>query len=232
VRRGYTLALAGVEAALADGTLLRGEVLARWRQFVDEGGIRAAVRTRAVGLAQRIRGAFGAAEPPVGRLLAALEAALVTLLVEALTETDDLIRAAWSADPAGAALLTRAPRHGTQGRVAAGAARTDRVRGLVREWLSGIREAADTESIALLVVLRVLAGELPLDPREQTRVRGVLGQLAVRTLVETSLADLLARVDAVLNADAAAFTTLLADADDAAATAERLRSAVSTGATE
>ena len=144
----------------------------------------------------------------------------------------DLIRAAWSADPAGAALLTRAPRHGTQGRVAAGAARTDRVRGLVREWLSGIREAADTESVALLVVLRVLAGELPLDPREQTRVRGVLGQLAVRTLVETSLADLLARVDAVLNADAAAFTTLLADADDAAATAERLRSAVSTGATE
>ena len=50
--------------------------------------------------------------------------------------------------------------------------------------------------------------------------------------VEEPGRDLLARVDAVLNADAAAFTTLLTDADDAAATAERLRAAVSTGATE
>src|SRR5207247_2092064 len=110
--------------------------------------------------AQRIRAAFDAPEPPVRRLLAALEAALVTLVAEVLTEADDQARAAWTADPAGAALLTRAPRHGTHGRVAAGAVRTDRVRALVRDWLSGIREAAASEPVALLVVLRVLAGEL------------------------------------------------------------------------
>src|SRR6266568_2111811 len=235
VRRGYAAALSTVDGALADGTVLRGETLARWRQFVDEGGVRAAVQAQEGGLVQRIRARFGSSEPASGKLLAALEAAAVTLIVEAVAEADEQVRTAWSADPAGAALLT-ASHDGTHalvaptGRVAAGEARVDRVRALVRDWRSGVRETASGDRIALLVELRVLAGELPLEPREQTRVRGVLGQGAVPTLVEDSRADLLARVRTILDADAAAFTTLLADADDAATTtAERLRTAVSTG---
>src|SRR6266568_3543438 len=235
VRRGYAAALSTVDGALADGTVLRGETLARWRQFVDEGGVRAAVQAQEGGLVQRIRARFGSGEPASGKLLAALEAAAVTLIVEAVAEADEQVRTAWSADPAGAALLT-ASHGGTHalvaptGRVAAGEARVDQVRALVRDWRSGVRETASGDQIALLIELRVLAGELPLEPREQTRVRGVLGQGAVPTLVEDSRADLLARVRTILDADAAAFTTLLADADDAATTtAERLRTAVSTG---
>ena len=227
----YGTALSTVERALADGTLLRGEVLVRWRQFVDEGGLRAALRGQG-GFGQRIRATFGRPEPGSGRLLAALGAALVTLVVETLADADDRVRTAWSADPAGAGLLTGGAHTLAPGRVAVGAVRTDQVRALLRDWLAGVREAAGEEPVALLAVLRILAGELPLEPREQARVRGVLGQPAVGTLVETHQADLLARIGAVLDADAAAFTALLADADGAAAAAQRLRAAVSTGETE
>ncbi len=225
VRREYAAALAMVEGALEDGTLLRGEALLRWRAFVDRGGLRAVLGGA---LGQRIRAAFGATDPPTGRLLAALEAGLVTLVVEAVAAADDRVRTAWSADPAGAALL------GSSGgtRVAAGEARLDRVRALVRDWLSKVRNDAATESVALLVVLQVLAGDPPLEPREQTRVHGVLGQLAVRTVVESRRTELLDRVRQILDADAAVFTALLADADAAAGTAQRLRAAVSTGASE
>src|SRR5439155_652008 len=193
--------------ALADGTLLRGEVLVRWRQFVDEGGLRAALRGQG-GFGQRIRATFGRPEPGSGRLLAALGAALVTLVVETLADADDRVRTAWSADPAGAGLLTGGAHTLAPGRVAVGAVRTDQVRALLRDWLAGVREAAGEEPVALLAVLRILAGELPLEPREEARVRGVLGQPAVGTLVETHQADLLARIGAVLDADAAAFTAL------------------------
>jgi hypothetical protein len=211
VRGTYAAALSTVEHALADGTLLRGDALVRWRQFVEAGGLGTG------GLAHRIRAVLGNPDPPAGRLLAALEAALVTLVVEVAAEADDRIRTAWSADPAGAALLAGAD---IPGRVAAGRTRTDRVLALVRDWLDGVRQAAGAERVALLVVLRVLGvDEAP-------------GRPDTGTLVHRSRADLLARIAVVLDAGAATFTTLLADAGDAAATAQRLRAAVRTGAAE
>src|SRR5205814_10211816 len=69
VREGYAAALATVETTLADGALLRGEVLGRWREFVDGGGLAAALRGR------RRFGRAPAEEPTAGKLLAALTAA-------------------------------------------------------------------------------------------------------------------------------------------------------------
>ena len=229
VRDEYAAALATVESALADGALLRGEVLGRWREFVAGGELREALRVQA----GRRRFGFGSkgpvGEPPGGKLLAALSAALATLVVEVGAQARDRVRAAWSAHPAGAALLT-----GTRpaSHAAAEPDRGETARVLVREWESAVEDGAGNPVAALLAVLRVLGGDPPLDARERTQLRGVLGQLAIRTLAENSRDDLLARIRGLLDADAAVFTALLADADDAGTTAERLRAALSSGVTE
>jgi len=221
VRQGYAAALATVQATLADGALLRGEVLGRWREFVDSGELAAVLQGR------RRFGRAATGEPGGGRLLAALTAALATLIIEVRAQAADRVRAAWAGTPAGAELLARkAPSHAVAEDVA------DRIRVLVREWEAGVVAGADGTGMALLAVLRVLGGEPPLDARDRARLRGVLGQLAIRTLAESSRDDLLARIGTVLDADAAAFTAQLADADGIAATAERLRAALTSGEAE
>jgi hypothetical protein len=236
VRDGYAAARATVESTLTDGALLRGEVLGRWREFVDGGELHEALRAQS----GRRRFGFGskapAGEPPGGKLLAALSAALATLVVEVGAQARDRVRAAWSAHPAGAALLAGTRRDGSHAAAEPGLdetveARTDRTRVLVREWEATVLDGADTRAAALLAILRVLGGDPPLDARERTRLRGVLGQRAIRTLAENSRDGLLARVGDLLDADAALFTALLADADDAGATAERLRAALTSGET-
>jgi hypothetical protein len=237
VRDEYAAAQTTVESALADGALLRGEVLGRWREFVDGGELHEALRVQSGRRRFRFGSKAPAGEPPGGKLLAALSAALATLIVEVGAQARDRVRAAWSAHPAGAALLAGTRRPGSHAAAEPGldesaGARTDRIRVLVREWEAGVVDGAGTPVAALLAVLRVLGGDPPLDARERTQLRGVLGQLAIRTLAENSRDDLLARIRGVLDADAAIFTALLADADDAGTTAERLRAALSSGATE
>src|SRR6266545_3547914 len=238
VRRTYGTALAVVEDSLASGTLLRGQALIPWHRFVDEGGLHAALKAAGGRIGRRARSVFAGADAPGSRLLAALSAALVTLITEAVAEAGEEVRAAWSADPAGAALLAEAQHGGshaapaTPNVVQTAQARADRVRALVRDWRVGVADAAGDETLTLLVVLRVLAGELPLEPREEVRIRGILGQQSVRTLVDNARTDLQERVRQILDAEAATFTALLAGTDDAGPAAQRLRAAVSPGAPE
>jgi hypothetical protein len=220
VREGYAAALATVETTLADGALLRGEVLGRWREFVDSGEFAAVLRGR------RRFGRGAAGEPGGGRLLAALTAALATLIIEVRAQATDRVRAAWASTPAGVALLAE------ERTEESAEVRADRTRVLVREWETGVVAGADGTGMALLAVLRVLGGEPPLDARDRSRLRGVLGQRAVRTLADNSRDDLLARTRAVLDADAATFTAQLAAADGIEATAERLRAALTSGEAE
>jgi hypothetical protein len=225
VREEYAAALATVENTLADGALLRGEVLGRWREFVDDGELAVVLRGR------RRFGRAPAGETSGGKLLAALTAALATLIIEVRAQAADRVRAAWSGHPAGAALLARKPASHAVDEESA-EVRADRTRVLVREWEAGVVADADGTGTALLAVLRVLGGDPPLDARDRTRLRGALGQRAIRTLAESSRDDLLARIRAVLDADAALFTAQLAAADGTEAIAERLRAALSAGEAE
>ena len=51
VNRSYDQAVAAVSEASADGTLLRGEVLARWQEFVGTGELLKSLETRVGGCA-------------------------------------------------------------------------------------------------------------------------------------------------------------------------------------
>ncbi|OLB79655.1 MAG: hypothetical protein AUI14_09695 [Actinobacteria bacterium 13_2_20CM_2_71_6] len=220
VDSGYRAALSTVEASLADGRLLRGEVLVRWREFADGGELRDALKARGHGLGRRVRAAVSGKAPPGGKLLAALSAALVTLIIEAAAVAGDRVRAGWATQPAGGPLLAD-----PGSRIEPADTRTDRARALVREWESAVRqlssEGTAQEATALLVVLGVLGGDIT-----------ATGRRALRTLIETSRTDLLHRIGDLFDADAARFTALLTDAEATAGTADRLREALAMGRPE
>jgi hypothetical protein len=94
-----------VAEVTADGSMLRGEVLARWQEFV---GASEVFRSLESGMA-RIRDRVGRAmrgEPAAPQQAAeALESGLARVLLEELASAHEQADAAWREDPAGAALL-------------------------------------------------------------------------------------------------------------------------------
>jgi len=226
----YGTALSTVDTALAGGTLLRGEILVRWREFVAGGEFHEAVAARA-GRRKRIGAAVTGKAPPGGKLQGALAGGLVTLIAEAAAGAADRTWASWAADPAGAALLTGVQRPGR---------RTERSRALVRDWRERVLELAGGDTgrripyavhvTGLLIMLGVLGGELPEEAAEPGAAQ-VLNDSALRTLIEHGREDLLARVRDLLAADAARFTGRLAAVDATTGRAARLRAALSAGAT-
>ena len=101
VAGAYRAALAGIETSTSDGSLLSGEVLARWQDFAGTGDLLRALQTRrAVGKQRRRRSPARAQT-----LRAAVRTALVSLLISAAHRAaeDSVFR--WRERPAGAALL-------------------------------------------------------------------------------------------------------------------------------
>jgi energy-coupling factor transporter ATP-binding protein EcfA2 len=212
VRSAYADAAAHVRAATSDGALLRGEVLARWQDFVGTGDL------------------FRSVEQGVGRLRDSLTGFFrgrPAVAPDAADEAAGRAHAAWRADPAGAALLgglelSRASR-GLRDEV-------DRqvrgwqadVLGLVREQGAGRRGTARYLSFgvnALGVSLMVLAfastGGLTgvevgiaggTAVLAQKLLEAVFGDDAVRRLTVEARERLDVRVVSLLDGEAARFT--------------------------
>lgn len=108
----YLRALAALGHASADGSLLRGAVAARWRDFLLAGDLVSAPSRKPVpapvvtrtGLRARRR------HPPerVAALAAAVRSALTSLLVLVADDAAEQVMLRWQDDPAGAALLATA----------------------------------------------------------------------------------------------------------------------------
>ena len=103
VAGAYRAALAGIETSTADGSLLSGEVLARWQDFAGTGDLLRALQTRrAVGKQRRRRSPARAQT-----LRAAVRTALVSLLISAAHRAAENSVSRWRELPAGAALLNQ-----------------------------------------------------------------------------------------------------------------------------
>ncbi|HUL26217.1 MAG TPA: GTPase [Streptosporangiaceae bacterium] len=101
VTGAYREALAGIETAAADGSLLRGEVLARWQDFAGTGELLRSLQTRrAVGRPRRHRSP-GRAQT----LRSAVRKALESLLIAAADRAAEESVSRWRDHPAGAGLL-------------------------------------------------------------------------------------------------------------------------------
>ena len=101
VAAAYRVALTEIETSTTDGSLMRGEVLARWQDFAGSGELlRALQARRAVGRQRRRRGPARAQT-----LRAAVRTALESLLISVADRAAEDSVSRWRDLPAGAALL-------------------------------------------------------------------------------------------------------------------------------
>jgi hypothetical protein len=245
VHAAYRDALATVEDATGDGSLLRGEVLARWQEFVGTGELMRALQDQLGRLRDKVQAAVTGRPGTGGDLRSALSSGLTSLIHGALADAGDRSVAAWRGQPAGRELLPSVKPAGD------GKAPAEE---LVRDWQRGVlalvraegankrraaRVAAYTvNATGLLVMIAVFASTafIPTGAEiavgagttaaGQALLSAVFGDQAMRELAERSREDLITRVGALLDSDAARFSSVLDRATLPGATPGRLRELV------
>jgi hypothetical protein len=253
VRTAYAAALDEVDDGMRDGALLRGEVLARWQEFVGTGELLRALQDRVGRWRDQLTAAFFGRPPPGGDLTVALESGVALLVHSAAERAAEAAASAWRAGAAGSGLLQAADTR--LDRVSPGF-RDDAER-TVRDWQGAVldlvrSEGADRRTTArvaaygvnatgLLVMIAVFASTSVLAPPIEVAVAGgttvlsqkvleaVFGDQAVRALADRARADLLDRVAALLDREEDRFARLLheyATGPDAAVALERAAGAV------
>jgi hypothetical protein len=237
VEAAYTGARQEVDEAVRSGSLLRGEVLARWHDVVGTGDMMRAMETRIGWLRDRVRSLVTGGPRPDAELRAAVQSSVDGLVHTAADRAAERAAGAWRQRPAGRALIDehlKVP--GTLRLDAASSGLVDATREEVRAWQGFVfdlvsAEGADKRTTArlaslgvngvgLAVMLAVFIQTAGLTGAEvvvaggtsavgQKVLEAVFGDQAVRTLANRAREDLLARVDRLLDAEAARFAELL-----------------------
>ncbi|WP_244870798.1 GTPase domain-containing protein [Catellatospora sp. IY07-71] len=228
----YREAELAVDHGVRDGTLFRGEVLARWQELVGTGEFMRNLQARVGRLRDRIVGAFTGKPKQADEVIVALESHLVTFVHGAAADAAENAAAAWRAHPAGGGLLAA---HPALARVAPDLdARADR---MVRDWQRGVLELVRDESagrlfaakfsayavnalgLCLMVVVFAATAFIPTGAEiavgagatvaAQKVLEAIFGDDAVRRLAGQARQDFLTRVHQLLTAEAARFHEVL-----------------------
>ena len=244
----YAEALREVESALRSGSLLRGEVLARWHEVVGTGDVMRALETRVGWLRDRLKSIVTGSPAADAELKVAVEHRIEAVVRTAAERAAERTARAWRERVPGRALLledTGLERATNE----LAAAAEDEVRawqGVVFELVSD--EGASKRSTArlaslgvngagLTVMLAVFAHTGGLTGGEvivaggtsavgQKVLEAIFGDQAVRTLASRAREDLLERVDRLLRTEANRFHALLDEAVPEADSFARLHGAV------
>ncbi|MEV6158721.1 GTPase domain-containing protein [Nonomuraea sp. NPDC052129] len=251
VSGAYAGGLADFDEGMRDGSLLRGEVLARWQDFIGTGDLMRSLESRVGWLRDRIAGFF-TGRAPAASLRDALESGVETLIRGAADGAAERSLEGWSAAPGGPGIIARvgavdAARLGRTspdlGKRASAAVRgwQDYVLDLVRHEGAEKRTTARIASFGvngagLLLMLAVFASTGGLTGIEvgiaggtsvlsQKLLEAVFGDQAVRTLTVQARDDLRERVRVLLEEEAGRFTALLSEVEPPAGAADTLREA-------
>ncbi|MCF3140983.1 dynamin family protein [Paenarthrobacter sp. AR 02] len=135
----YELALSRILAATKDGALLRGEVLARWQDFVGTGEFFRTLEQN-IGRMRDRMGAFFRGEPaPAVKVETAIETGLQAVILDEAANAAENVDRRWRSDPAGRQLLGPDDLSGTsEGFDARSAA-------AIRAWQEGLMEMIRTQ---------------------------------------------------------------------------------------
>ncbi|WP_406073994.1 ABC transporter [Micromonospora sp. NBC_01638] len=246
VRTAYRGAERTVEQGLQDGRLLRGEVLARWQEFVGTGEFFRTLEARIGRLRDRVVAAVTGRPAPAVELRNAIESQLVTLLRGVAAEAAESAYTGWKAHPAGAGLLDPALAHPSDDL-------PERAERMVRDWQRGVLElvrdegadkrfvartaayAVNATGLAVMIAVFASTAFIPTGLEvatgagttvaAQAVLQAIFGDQAVRTLADKARADLLDRVRTLLGAEADRFLSRTADARPAADAGDGLRRA-------
>jgi energy-coupling factor transporter ATP-binding protein EcfA2 len=244
----YAAAGREVEAALRSGSLLRGEVLARWHEVVGTGDVMRTLESRVGWARDRLKSLVTGKPAAEEELREEVEDRVEAVVRAAAERAAERTARAWRERVPGRALLD-----GTTGfdRASTGleAATDEEVRAwqgvvldLVREQGASKRATARLASLGvngagLTVMLAVFAHTGGLTGAEvvvaggtsalsQKVLEAIFGDQAVRTLAAQAREDLFARVERLLREDAARFDALLDEVAPQAESFARLHGAV------
>jgi hypothetical protein len=232
-------ALTNVDRAASDGTLLRGEALTRWQEFVADGELVRALHDHLGRLRDRVGAALTPRPVPGRPLREALAAGLVTVIASAAADAEDQVRSVWRTQPG---LLAAVP--------PADDARTEAqqqvriwqrwVLDLVRHETGGRRRAAPAaraNGTALLVLIAVFAARsfvptademsvaAELNAADRALLDRVFADQALRDLSWKARAELGRRVRQLIDGRLDRYLATLEPARIPAGMAERLRAA-------
>jgi hypothetical protein len=230
VERHHRDALAQVEAATSDGAILRGEVLARWQDFVGTGELFRSIES-GVGRVRDSLTAFFRGRPAQGpQVEQAIAHGLESVVLDAAEQAAERSYQAWQGDAAGATLLQglELSRASTSLRAEVG----EQIRGWQGDVLALVREQGaekrgtaralsfGVNALGLCLMMLVFASTAGLTGLEigiaggtavvaQKLLEAVFGDDAVRRLAVQARERLSARVSAVLRGQAARYTAQL-----------------------
>jgi hypothetical protein len=243
----YGEALGRVAEASADGTLLRGEVLARWQEFVGTGELLRTLETRVGWLRDKVVNALRGKPQQAERVTVAVESGLETLLLEHAEAAAERAEASWQTMAPGQVLLADA------GEDLGRASRDFRRRAerAVRDWQQDVLEMVRTEGadkrgtarflaygvnglgVALMIVVFFHTGGALVGAEAgvaggaavigQKLLEAVFGDQAVRTLAERARRELAGRTEELFGAECRRYTDLLDSLRVDAAAPDRLR---------
>jgi len=245
----YREAVRTVSQQTANGVLMRGEVLARWQDFVGTGEFFRAVEQRVGWLRDRVSGLLRGEPVQVGEVKVAVETGLEVLIDEAGESAARRAAGAWDADPAGRALLQATPVRLDR----ASATFRARAAQAIRAWQSDVMDLVTERGAAKRTQARILAlgvngvgvalmilvfsqtgGLLGAEIGvaggtailAQRLLEAVFGEEAVRQLAKQAKIQLDARVEGLLAEELARYLDVLTAVDVHADEADQLEAAV------
>ncbi len=248
VDAAYDEAVAHVDTASGDGSLLRGEVMARWQEFVGTGELMRSLESKIGRVRDRVTAVVQGKPGPGADLAEALESGVEALVRSSADEAAERAAGAWREDPAGSALLA-----GGEDLRRSSPQLTEQSARAVRDWqgfvLDMVRDqghgkrrtarylAFGVNGLGLMVMIVVfahtgglVAGEVAVaggaSALSQKILEAVLGDQAVRSLAEKARADLRRRVEELLEGERRRFTVRLEQAPVLEGAGTALRSAV------
>lgn len=232
-----------------DGTVMRGEVLARWQDLVGTGELLRELQSRIGRWRDRIAASLTGRPRNVERFQGAVETGIEALVRERVTEANEQVVLRWRATAAGRALLDAGVDADDLRRPSADLG--EQVARLVRDWQGGLLDLLREEGAgkratakvlsyglngaALVLMVAVFAQTGGLTGAEvaiaggstaagSTLLEALLGDQAVRRLAERARADLDRRTADLLAAEAGRFTAIVDRSRPDRATAAELRS--------
>jgi hypothetical protein len=245
----YARALDDVMASTKDGTLLRGEVLARWQDFVGTGEFFRSLEAAVGRWRDRLVAAIRGEAQPVTEMEQALETGLESLILDQADTASAAAARAWRGDPFGA-------HHVPPGADRSAPGLRDRTAATIRGWQSAVLDLVRREgqarrttarylsfgvngvAVALMVVVFASTGgvtgaEVGIAGGtaivSQRVLEAIFGDEAVRRLAELARQDLRTRIQELYAQEAGRYATALdrLPVDPAAgATLRRLAAAV------
>jgi len=245
----YVAAAEGVDEASQDGSLLRGEVLARWQEFVGTGELLRGLEVRLGELRDRVANYLRARPAPGFEVAAALETGLEAVIHSSADQAAERVVASWSSRPGGAALITDR-RDELSHRTPDIAERSARA---IRDWQGYVLDLVRAEGqsrrttarflslgvnglgVALMVAVFAHTGGLTgievgvaggTGVVSQRVLEAVFGDQAVRSLTMKAREDLGERVGALLQEERARFDAMLAAVTVDPQTGPELRAAL------